>query len=242
MLTGQETFCMRDNGFCNNNLQWKDWNINFKSGGKLFLFSIVLVLIHGNSMVGFMISQICLGLDSFPLSSLSLLRWLLLRHTLVVRRWILQITLRSYLLLYQQWLLKELLRIHLEAYLSRRSGYTYNLRHMHFFIHESEHVFLPFNMLWFSCVATDFCSLSQGGQAPEVTGSPTEKAILSWGLQVWLLVVASAYILCISCLVTMIFIFNSLVWNSVKQDRNPPFFKSSHSIQRKSEAELQCKW
>jgi P-type Ca2+ transporter type 2C len=41
-------------------------------------------------------------------------------------------------------------------------------------------------MSWFSFVATDFCSMSQGGQAPEVTGSPTEKAILSWGLQVWI--------------------------------------------------------
>lgn len=33
-------------------------------------------------------------------------------------------------------------------------------------------------------MATDFCSMSQGGKATEVTGSPTEKAILSWGLQV----------------------------------------------------------
>jgi len=32
-------------------------------------------------------------------------------------------------------------------------------------------------------VATDFYSMSQGGKGTEVTGSPTEKAILSWGLQ-----------------------------------------------------------
>jgi len=32
---------------------------------------------------------------------------------------------------------------------------------------------------------SDLCSMSQqGGQEPEVTGSPTEKAILSWGLKV----------------------------------------------------------
>ena len=35
------------------------------------------------------------------------------------------------------------------------------------------------------CMITDLCSMSQqGGQEPEVTGSPTEKAILSWGLKV----------------------------------------------------------
>jgi magnesium-transporting ATPase (P-type) len=34
-------------------------------------------------------------------------------------------------------------------------------------------------------MSSDLCSMSQqGGQEPEVTGSPTEKAILSWGLKV----------------------------------------------------------
>ena len=55
------------------------------------------------------------------------------------------------------------------------------------------HLFLPWNQnqccFSFSCYGSawwllTFCSMSQGGQATEVTGSPTEKAILSWGLQV----------------------------------------------------------
>ena len=52
-------------------------------------------------------------------------------------------------------------------------------------------LFLAWQLFWtaWSCfvggMITDLCSMSQqGGQEPEVTGSPTEKAILSWGLKV----------------------------------------------------------
>jgi hypothetical protein len=62
---------------------------------------------------------------------------------------------------------------------------AWHLHNLLLFFHENKHQFFLFVlMLWISLVATDFCSMSQGGQAPEVTGSPTEKAILSWGLQV----------------------------------------------------------
>jgi len=38
--TGQEAFCMWNDGFCHNDLQWQDWHLDFKSGAMVFIHFI----------------------------------------------------------------------------------------------------------------------------------------------------------------------------------------------------------